>query len=331
MTSRDEAQPKRRRGLLWLVLFLAVLFGLYSAGWFYLADRIRGEARQTIAELERKGIRSDCTRLRVEGYPLRLAVSCNSLAYQDDARGIAATTGALEASTSILRPLVADVTLRGPLRTLAPGLEPLWLDWDQLDIRTRLSRSVPDQLTLTAAGFSGQTDPEDSEPVPLFNVTDLALDLWPDGGDILYRGSFAELDITADALQGRNVPSLDGAGEARLKNGVAFLRSRPRSLRGQALDITNLELSSGEARVAVSGPLAVDEAGLIDADLSIRITNPEAVAEVLATAVPEEAKRIRQGFTALAMMGKQPTMPLKIVQGNAVLGFIPLGRIKPLD
>lgn len=331
MTSSDEAQPKRRRGLPWLLIFLAALFGLYSAGWFYLADRIRDEARQTIADLSGRGVRSDCARLRVEGYPLKLAVLCNGLAYQDDAKGIAATTGALEASTSIFNPLVADVTMRGPLRMLAPGLAPLWLDWDQLDIRAGLWRSMPGQMTLTAQGLSGQTDPDDNEPVPLFNVTDLALDLWPDGDDLLYRGSFAELDITADALEGRNLPSLDGAGEARLKNGVTLLRANPRSLRGHAFDITRLQLSSGEAAISVSGPASIDEDGLIDGDLMIRVTNPEAVAEVLATAIPEQARQIRQGFGALAMMGKQPALPLRIVKGAATLGFIPLGRIEPLD
>lgn len=330
MTSRHQAQPRKRRGLLWLVLFLAVLFGLYSAGWFYAADRIRSESQEVIFDLAKRGIRSDCARLRVEGYPLRLAVLCNGIAYQDDAKGIAATTGALDASTSIFRPLVVDVNLRGPVRTLAPGLAPLWLDWDRLDISTKMLWPLPRQVTLTANGILGQTDPEDDEPIQLFNLSDMALDLWPEGEDILYRGSFAELDLTADALQGRNVPSLDGFGEARLKNGVAVVQSKPKSLRGQALDITNLELSSGEARISVSGPVSVDEAGLVDADLMIRLTNPQAVAEVLATAVPEEAKKIRQGFGALAMMGKQPAMPLKIIKGNAMMGFIPLGTLKPL-
>ena len=312
------------------MLFLAALFGLYSAGWFYLAEKVRAEARQTIDGLAQRGIRSDCARLRVEGYPLRLAVSCNSLAYQDDAGGVAVTTGALEAGTSLWRPLGGDMSLRGPLRALVPGLEPLWLDWDKLDLRTGMFRLPPDRIALAAEGLSGQTDPEEGEPVPLFNVSDLALDLVPEGGDLNARASFAELDIAADAVQGRSLPTLDGAGEARLKNGAAFLRSKPESLRGQALDITRLELSSGEARIAVSGPVSVDAEGLVDADLMIRITNPEALAGIVAAAMPEEAPKIRQGFAALAMLGKQPAMPLKIVKGNAVLGFIPLGGIAPL-
>jgi hypothetical protein len=31
------------------------------------------------------------------------------------------------------------------------------------------------------------------------------------------------------------------------------------------------------------------------------------------------------------MLGKEPSLPLKIVKGKASLGFIPLGKIKPLE
>ncbi|MFC5385658.1 DUF2125 domain-containing protein [Aquamicrobium segne] len=331
MTSSDEKKTKQRRGLFWLLIFLVVLFGAYSAGWFYLAGRLTDEVRASIADLSQQGIRSDCTRLRTQGYPLKLAVICTGTAYQDDAKGIAATTGTLEASFAIWRPQTANITLRGPLRTLMPGLAPLWLDWDQLEMQTGLQRPIPDHLRLTTQGFLGQTDPEDSNPVALFNITDLALDLWADDHDLLYRGSFAELDITPEALEGRTLPTLDGAGEARLKNGAILLEKNPHSLRGHAADITRLELSSGQATVSVTGPVAIDEQGLVDAELMVRITNPEKIAEILATAIPKQARKIRQGFGALAMMGKQPILPLTISRSNATLGFIPLGRIKPLE
>jgi hypothetical protein len=31
------------------------------------------------------------------------------------------------------------------------------------------------------------------------------------------------------------------------------------------------------------------------------------------------------------MLGSEPSLPLKIVKGKAVLGFIPLGNIKPVE
>jgi hypothetical protein len=333
MTSSEQVVSKRRRRLLpWLLVLLVLLFGLYSGGWFYLADKIRGEFGQTIAELSARGIEADCANFRVSGYPLRLAIDCDGMAYEDDAGNIAASAGALTAMTSLARPLVADATLRGPLRTVAPGMPPLWLDWDNLNASAKLFWPLPRKISLVADGFSGQTDPSDeSDPVQLFSATKAQVDLEPNGQDIAYTGRFEDLEIPPEALNGRTVPPLDGAGAVTLKNGVALVRSRPKSLRGQAIEIANLELTSGEAHISVSGPAAVDADGLVDADLVIKLRNPQAVAAILATAIPEQAGKINQGFAALTMLGSEPSLPLKVVKGKAVLGFIPLGNIKPID
>ncbi|TJX03860.1 MAG: DUF2125 domain-containing protein, partial [Mesorhizobium sp.] len=86
MTSNDERPPNFLRRLLWLGVFIVVLFGLYSAGWFYLADKVKCEAGKAVAELNGNGIEADCANLTVSGYPSSFAVSCDSLAYQDDTR-----------------------------------------------------------------------------------------------------------------------------------------------------------------------------------------------------------------------------------------------------
>ena len=333
MASSEQVVSKRRRSLLpWLAILLVLLFGLYSGGWFYLADKISSEFGQTISELNARGVEADCANFRVSGYPLRLAVDCDGMAYEDDAGNVAASAGAMTAVTSLVRPLLAEATVRGPLRTVAPGMPPLWLDWDNLNASAKLFWPLPRKISLVADGFSGQTDPADeSDPVQLFSATKAQLDLEPDGQNIVYSGQFEDLEIPPEALDGRTVPPLDGVGAVTLKDGVALIRSRPQSLRGQAVEIANLELSSGEAHISVSGPAAVDAEGLLDADLVIKLRNPQAVAAILATAIPEQASKINQGFAALAMLGSEPSLPLKVVKGKAVLGFIPLGNIKPID
>ena len=332
MTSSDQVEPKRRRGLMGLVVFLLVLFGLYSAGWFYAAGRVRDEAAKAIAALGAKGIQADCSNLAVGGYPLRFAVTCDSMAYEDDARNVAASAGGLNAAANILWPLAPSADITGPLRTMAPGMAPLWLDWDRLRLGTRLWWPMPSRVSVRAEGLSGQTDPaDDSDPVQLFSAGSAEGELSPDGADLDYSGSFRDLRIDPGAVDGRTLPPFDGSGTARIANGMALLKAPPDSLRGQSARIGSLQLSSGEARVTLSGPIAVDGDGLIDADLTIRLEQPKAVAEILATAVPERASEIRQGFAALAMLGNQTSMPLKVVKGKASLGFIPLGRIKPVD
>ncbi|TIM14193.1 MAG: DUF2125 domain-containing protein, partial [Mesorhizobium sp.] len=139
------------------------------------------------------------------------------------------------------------------------------------------------------------------------------------------------LEIDPGAIDGRVLPPLDGSGDVTLKNGVALIKTQTESLRDQAVDIGKLDLSSGSARVTVSGPVSVDADGLIDADLMIRLSDPKAVAEILGKAIPEQKSQIKTGFAGLALLGNEPSMSLKIVKGKASLGFIPLGSIEPVD
>lgn len=332
MTSSDERQPSNRRRLWWLAAFIVLLFAIYSGGWFYLADRVRSEADKAVATLNKSGVAAGCANLQVSGYPLSFAVSCDNLAYEDDARNIAASAGSFNAVAQITQPLSPVADLRGPLRTSVPGMVPLWIDWDNLQANVKLSWPLPRRISLQAEGLSGQTDPaDDTDPVQLFSAGKAAGQLQPNGGDIDYLGSFGDLEINPDAIGGRVLPPLDASGDATLKNGVALIGTHAHSLRGQTVEIRNLDLSSGTARVTLSGPLSVDADGLIDADLMIRLKDPKAVAAILGTAIPEQKSQIEQGFGALALLGNEPSMPLKVVKGKASLGFIPLGKIKPVE
>ena len=43
------------------------------------------------------------------------------------------------------------------------------------------------------------------------------------------------------------------------------------------------------------------------------------MAAILAAAIPEQKNPIQQGFAALAMLGSEPSMPLKVDKGKASL------------
>ena len=289
----------------------------------YLADRT---AQQAYDNLKENGFYN-----QVVSANISQEVTCDSIAYEDDARNVAATSGKLSAVATILRPFSPSAEFRGPLRTTAPGMAPLWIDWDRLTADTGLSWPLPSSLRLTAEGLSGQTDPEEGDPVSLFSAGKAETELRPNGQDLVASGRFGDVEIDADAIGGRMVPPFDAVGAATLKNGIAVLQAGTKSLRGQAIEIANLELSSGEARVALSGPLSVDADGLIDARLNIKLTNPKAIAGILSGIIPEQKPQIEQGFAALAMLGSTPSMPLVITKGKASLGFIPLGKIGAVE
>ncbi|RVA20866.1 DUF2125 domain-containing protein, partial [Mesorhizobium sp. M7D.F.Ca.US.004.03.1.1] len=208
MTSSDERQPSNNgRRLFWLAAFIVVLFAIYSGGWFYLADRVRTEADKAVATLNKTGVEAGCANLQVSGYPLSFSVSCDNLAYEDDAKNIAASAGSFNAAAQIIQPLSPVANLRGPLRTSVPDMVPLWIDWDNLQANVKLWWPLPQRISLEAEGLSGQTDPaDDTDPMQLFSAGKASGQLQPNGGDIDYIGSFGDLEIDPDAIGGRGLP-----------------------------------------------------------------------------------------------------------------------------
>jgi hypothetical protein len=95
--------------------------------------------------------------------------------------------------------------------------------------------------------------------------------------------------------------------------------------------VRNASLSSGEARIAVSGPVAVDRNGLLDARLSVTVHQPQQIATLLGDALPRMRDEIGTAFSALAMLGENTTLPLNITNGEASIGFIRIGKLPPLQ
>jgi hypothetical protein len=332
MSSSEAVKPSYSRRFLWLAAFIVVLVGAYSAGWFYLADRVAKEANDVIASLNRDGATAECTNPQVRGYPFRLGLYCDSLGYEDPSRNVIATAGSLRTVAQIYQPMHVLAELDGPLRTAAPGMRPLWFDWDKLRASVRIARPLPQRLSVEAEGLSTQTDPDDGDPVMLFSAARLEGHLRPNGGDLDWAGSFAGLQVDPAAAGGRTLPLLSGSGDATLKNGVQLIAAQAIGLRGQSGTVRNLDLSSGpNTGVALSGTFSVGADGLLDADLTITVRDPKGVSAALATAFPEARDQITTSFSGLSMLGDTPTLPLKISRGKAVLGFIPLGEIPPLS
>ncbi|HET9536543.1 MAG TPA: DUF2125 domain-containing protein [Mesorhizobium sp.] len=331
MSSSEVRKPGYARRFVWLSLFIVVLFGGYSAGWFYIADRVKKVAGTSVASLNEGGRAAECTNLDVRGFPFRLGVFCDSVAFEDPGRNVRVTAGSLRSAAQVYQPWHVITELDGPLRTAAPGLPPLWLDWDKLRASLRIARPVPERLSIEGEGLSAQTDPEDGDPLSLFSAERGEAHLRPNGADLDGAVSFVNLQIDPAAVAGRTLPVLSGSGDATLKDGVRLVETRVRSLRGQSGTIRNLDLSTGpETGVALSGPFSVDADGLIDANLTVTVRNPRGVSSALANAFPEARRQITAGFAGLAALGPAPSLPLRITKGRAVLGFLPLGEIPPL-
>jgi hypothetical protein len=127
------------------------------------------------------------------------------------------------------------------------------------------------------------------------------------------------------------LPPLSGKADLTVTDGAALALADRRSFRGHSATIRELTLSpSDDASITVKGRASVDDAGRLDADLKVRLRNPEELAAAIKLAFPEAAREIDNATAMVAVLGSDPLVPVTIHKGKVTVGFIPLGRIPPL-
>jgi hypothetical protein len=155
----------------------------------------------------------------------------------------------------------------------------------------------------------------------------------PNGADLDLAARFAGLAFDPALVDGRNVPPLSGEADISLADGVKLLgEAAAHDLRGRSGVVRSLSLTLGpEGSLQVSGPFSISADGLIDATLRVSLVEPNSLAASLSQVFPEEANKIDQALVGLTFLGNQPSMPLRISKGMVSLGFIPLGKIPPVQ
>jgi hypothetical protein len=322
-----SARNGRSRRMLWLGILVVMLFGAYSAGWFWLAAKIRAEAPARIADLSRRGVEVQCANPSVGGYPFRIGLYCESVAVAQPRRAFTMTAGAFRSAGQIFDPMWVSAELESPAKFSMTGTDPVLVNWDSLSAGVRLSQPLPKAVSFEGTDLrAGPDGGKEMVSAKLFGG-----EMRPNGADLDVTAQFASLAADPSVFEGRRVPALSGKAELSLKEGVALLVDRDRSLRGKTGMVTGLVLTLGEkGGVTLSGPFSIDQDGLVDAQFKVTVQDPMELSRSLSKVFPDEADKIRQGMAGLAFLGSKPTLPLRITKGSAVLSFIPLGRIPPV-
>lgn len=324
----DARRPNFSRRFLWLAIFIAVLFGGYSIGWFYLAGKLEAKAANVIESLNRDGVVAECTNPVAHGFPFRLGVFCDRVAFEDANRGVSLSAGSFRSAGQIYDPARLIAELDGPARIDLPQARALAVDWQNLRASVRLAEPLPERVSLEGEKLRATTP----EGTPLAEAESFEGHMRPNGGNLDLAGRFDGLKLDPSLVEGRNVPPFAGETDLTVNDGVALLGQTVESLRGRSGTIHTLTLSTGERTgIVVSGPFSVDQDGLVDADLKITVRDPNGLSVVLAEAMPEWRDKIRQGSAGLTLLGNAPSLPLKIVKGNMSMGFVRLGHLPPLQ
>jgi len=326
MAQQSSTPSPYGRRITWLGIVVAAVVALYSGGWFYLANVIETRTTLALAKMQENGVSANCRNTEMRGFPFRIGLFCDAVDFSDR-KGVAASAGAFRSAGQIYDPLRLIAELDGPATVAAPGLGDIKIDWNALRASARLAEPLPSRVSLEGGGLKAAR----ADGKPLLAADTFEGHMRPNGADIDLAWSLGGLAIDASLVEGRVLPAIAGTGDITVTDGVRVAQHGAKSLRGLSATLRSVSVTlGGTGGVTVSGPVSVDNEGFVNAELKLDLRDPDKLAEALVTAFPEEADRIRQGFGGLAMLGSQPSLPLKIVKGKASLGFIPLGSLPPL-
>lgn len=313
---------------MWLALAVVAAVAIYTAGWFYASRIVVAEVEAAVTALNGDGRRASCEEPQARGYPFRIGIFCRSVMFEDARRGIAFRARALRSAAQVYQPRRVVGELDGPARLAAPGLDALALDWDALRGSVRLSSPLPQRLSLEAGGLSVRLD-EKGEAAPVLARSDsVELHMRPAGDDVDLAGRFANVVVDDSLATGVALPPLSGLVDLSLRGG-ALPGGLDGSLRGHAATIRTFTVSAPDgAGVTMSGPVAVDEAGLVDAELDVTLREPVALARLLGDMAPQARREIELGLAAMA--ASPQALKLRIVKSELRLGFLTLGTLPPL-
>src|SRR3954469_2239656 len=292
--SAENRRPSYRNRIMWLGIFVIVLFGGYSAGWFYVAGKVEAFARQAITGLNRDGTSADCANLVARGFPFRIGVYCDSVRFEDAPQKVTASAAAFRSLAQVYNPFHIVAELDSPARISAPTGSAFAFDWANLRASARLSMDFPEQADAVVTGLTADASADGSAATRLFNAGSAQAHMLKAGDDLKLAASFADASIDPKLLKGAELPPLKGEADITIKDGVKLVRFGNGSMRGQSGTIRTLAVSSGDtAGLSLSGPFSVAADGLVDADLAVTIRDPKALSAVLMKAFPAMADQIR--------------------------------------
>lgn len=337
-SSKAELGYNSSRRILFLGIAIVLAIAAYTAGWFVFANQLEKRIVLGVAALSSKGVTATCEEPTANGYPFRIGLSCKSVSWIDRSKGIAVSTGAFRSAAQIYAPRQIVSELDGPALIEMPGLLPLKIEWENLKSSARLTQPVPERVSLEGRGVSVSLRTQASGSDPMATIAHAEGHLRSIGTQIDAAWAFDGLTMDDQFTDGKALPPLKGSGDVSFADGLAFLQ-RPgmlnEKLRGQSGEIRQAALSLGtEGGFTLSGPFSVDEKGRINGNFRIVLNNPEALAASAQALFPDFANDISNGLSVASALPRddkgQPTVSITVRNGNASLGFIPLGRLPRL-
>ena len=317
----------RIRKLAGAIIFVGLA---YTFGWYWLGNELIENTQTTISNAALNNIAITCTEAKAKGYPFRIGLSCKKTGFANQTTGLKFEAGAFRSAAQIYEPLKLIAEIDGPLQLSAANIEPLTVNWT---------------IARTSINGIGGLPQRASVEIELAVLAELAIPNVQTGSARLVEfhmrhGENNQIDLASNinGVKFKDSPIFSVSSDAAISGATRFdaaIKSKGKIIelmRGNDGEIRNLNLAFADGgSVTISGPFSFSPDGLLSATLGIRAEK--------AGALIDNAGKLSAAFgvnmdylntlKALAVTDNI-TLTVTIKDGNAAIGFIPLGTIPPL-
>ncbi|MCB1382428.1 MAG: DUF2125 domain-containing protein [Notoacmeibacter sp.] len=326
MTDAPEQPYRGSRRFIWLTGGIVLAIAAYTVGWFYIGGQLEAQTLSAIEAMKASGRTVACDKPEARGFPFRLGLFCDRVAWEDKAQGVSVQAGALRTAAQVYSPTKIISEVDGPARLSIPGLPPMMLDWTLLHASARLSKPLPQAASMEATGLTVK----DAAAAEVATATNAQAHMRTNAGNLDIAASLSGLKLSPVLTDGRALPELDGVADLTLADGAAWLLEKSRSLRNRSGTLRDATLNAnGETGLHLTGPWSVDSDGRISGDFTLTIREPAKLAAILKDLSPADARAIDQALTAVTLAGGigNATLPVKVKDGIVSIAFVTLGAL----
>ena len=269
---------------------------------------------------------AECDNPVARGFPFRLGLYCDRVAYARRRRGsrLYGRAASARPGRSTIRCASSPNSTARP-RVDTPRNGSLKLDWERLRASVRWAEPLPERVSVEGGNVAASL----ATGAPLATRRRLRGAYAAERRRISTSpSSFEGLALDPALVDGRTLPAFSGESDLTIKDGVEPARHRgPKTCAASRARSARRRCPPGpKTGLTVSGPFSIGEDGLIDATLKITVRDPNGLSAMLAEAFPEKRKEIASAFPALAFMGNEPTLPLRIDKGRGDARLHPARR-----
>lgn len=329
MTASSQSGSNRK--FLWLAGGIIAVVGIYTAGWFYAANKLEETVLRVLTPNEARSVEGKCENIDFRGYPFRIGMFCSNVSVDDQDSGIAANFGALRSTATIYNPRHIVWELDSPAQVTNPQGISLDATWENLQSSLFVKGKGVERSSMVITGLKT-------------NLSDGQLSINSDKADIQLRQNGTDLDA-AMTLSGTEViapslpqilPKFTGVADITLASRAGLIDgSDGNGLRGTQGELRRLAADIGDgSTLIISGPFSINDAGLLSGRLKVEIENLDVWADKAKQIVPGIDSTIDTGrkmLSALSGGGNRASVDLSIKDGRVSLGgLIQIGEIPAL-